>query len=473
MGFAMNVSTIQLLLFWAMPFFLVFRTWANIKGYDEAKKYITLAAGFFLIIGVYWSLRPMKDGLFASIIGAKWQPAAKMLSMFAVFPIVMIYSKLVDKFRRQTVFYILTIFYALTAFIFAWLFMHPTIGLSNTVESPGRLLGWVWYIWVESYGSLVVALFWGFLADITLPDVAKRVYPVVILFGQLGNFMGPFYTKDLAKQYFNGNNGPVVAILGCFILMITFIIWLFYRIVPADQMETHSKAKDAADKEEEGEPGFFEGLFLLLKTPYLLSIFFIISFYETIVTVFDFLFKINVAEAFPASADRVAVLGDYGAWTGLVAFYGVILGINNIQRRLGMTPALLLLPILVGVAIFVTKFNASIGALMWIMVFSKAANYSLNQPTLKQLYIPTSKDAKYKSQAWIEMFGSRGSKATGSGFNALREVFINMSGSAAGVSMFLSIFLVGGLSLVTVWVPVAIYASRMYNKAIKEDTIVC
>ena len=51
-----------------------------------------------------------------------------------------------------------------------------------------------------------------------------------------------------------------------------------------------------------------------------------------------------------------------------------------------------------------------LGAALVIMVLSKAVNYALNKPVLKQLYIPTTKETKYKAQAWIEMFGSSGSK---------------------------------------------------------------
>ena len=51
------------------------------------------------------------------------------------------------------------------------------------------------------------------------------------------------------------------------------------------------------------------------------------------------------------------------------------------------------------------------------MVGSKAVNYALNGPALKQLYIPTTPDVRFKAQAWIETFGSRSSKQDGSVFN--------------------------------------------------------
>jgi ATP:ADP antiporter, AAA family len=447
------------------------KMYGNFQSKDEVLKFVMLGIAFFLIIGTYWTLRPLKDGLFASIVGATWQPYAKVLSMLAVFPIVMFYSKLVDWFRRDQVFYILSVFYAITAFIFALCFLNSNIGLANTIESPDRILGWAWYIWVESFGSLIVALFWAYTADITDPQSAKRGYPLIVMLGQLGNIVGPLILTNLGKTAFHGHNGPVVAITGVLILAVGFMIWLFAKVVPASQRQTY-KTKDSAVVDHD-KAGFFEGLKLLVKTPYLLSIFFIITIYEIIVTVFDFLFKIEVATQFTSSADRVEMLGQYAWLTGLVAFLCVLLGINNIQRKLGMTISLLMLPLLVAFALVSTKFFGGLYLFLAIMVFAKAVNYALNQPTLKQLYIPTSEDAKYKSQAWIEMFGSRASKGGGSGFNMLRDVFIKKTGLVAGVAAFMNIFFFGGLSLIILWVPIAMYAAKKYNYAVDNDKQVC
>lgn len=443
------------------------KMYGNFESRDEVKKFVVLGLAFFLIIGTYWSLRPLKDALFASIVGIKWQPMAKILSMFAVFPIVMGYSKLVDKFKKNTVFYILVSFYSITAFAFAYFFMHPEIGLANAVESPTRILGWLWYIWVESFGSLIVALFWAYAQDITAPESAKRGFPLIAMLGQLGNIVGPLALDNLPKST-PAALGHLVIITGVMTALIGFVIWLFTRVVPASQRHIYT----AGNEKPHIDPGFFEGLKLLLKTPYLLSIFGIITIYETIVTTFDFLFKTNVTETYLDAVARTSVLLQYAYWVGIVAFLCVLFGINNIQRRLGMKISLLVLPVLVAIAVLSTKFVGGISLFFWIMVISKAVNYALNQPTLKQLYIPTSEDAKFKSQAWIEMFGSRFSKAASSSFNNVRKSLVAASG-ATGSAMFMTIFTLGSFGLLALWVPVAIYAANTYNRAIKHNEEIC
>jgi AAA family ATP:ADP antiporter len=166
-------------------------------------------------------------------------------------------------------------------------------------------------------------------------------------------------------------------------------------------------------------------------------------------------------------------LANYAVATGVVAFLCVLLGINSIQRRLGMTTSLVLLPVLVAGAVVLLKFNPYLSIAFWIMVTAKAINYALNQPTLKQVYIPTTKDTKYKAAAWLEMFGSRGAKAGGSGINALQGVFKGKYGSAAGVSLFLTVSSGISLSLIVVWLFAAVFVAKKYNRAIERNEVVC
>ena len=146
---------------------------------EELKKFLLLGLIFGLIIGLYWTLRPMKDALFQDIVGGEYQPYAKMLSLLVVFPLVMAYSKLVDKLPRHILFYALGISYGLVTLAFAAFMFNPEIGLANMKADPARILGWAWYVFVESFGSLFVALFWAFATDITTAESGKKGFSVV------------------------------------------------------------------------------------------------------------------------------------------------------------------------------------------------------------------------------------------------------------------------------------------------------
>jgi len=444
--------------------------WGKFESRDEVKKFGLLALIFGLIIGVYWGLRPMKDSIFGAIVGLEqWQPVAKWLSLVIVAPLVILYGKLIDRYPRQQVFYVLTAIYGIAALGFAFAFMHPTIGLPNQVADPSRLIGWAWYVYVESFGSLIVALFWAFTTDITDAESAKRGFPFIALFGQMGNIFGPYFLR--ATRYGFSNSAPIVAIIAGLIFLTGILLWVFTKVIPKSQLVGYQAQHH---EEKHTEPGLLEGLRLLVSQGYLMGIFLIISIYEVIVTVFDYNFKVMAKAVYPLEAQNAAYLADYAVWTGLVATGCILLGINNIQRILGMRASLILLPILVAVAVVMMWLNpTAIEVAFCIMVFSKAVNYALNQPTLKQLYIPTTKDTKYKAQAWIEMFGSRGSKAAGSGINMFRKVLVGNMGSAAGSAAFITMTTLASGSLIIAWLFVAVFVAKTYTHAIKNKQVVC
>ncbi len=436
--------------------------WGKFESKDELKKFGFLAITFFLIIGVYWTMRPIKDSLFFAIIGGEYLWRAKIISLLVISPLVILYGKLIDTFERHKVFYALISIYTLITLGFMWAFMHPEIGLANMTKDPARLIGWAWYVFVESFGSLIVALFWAFTTDTTKTDSAKRGFPIIALFGQLGNILGPAFIT--AKFLGFASSAPIVGICAGLMALTGGVFWIFMRVTPKEQLTGYEAAVKAGEKAE--EPGFLDGLKLLFSESYLFGMFLLISVYEIIITIFDYHFKQGVYAAFPAEVDAAAYLGSYGSYVGIVATLCVLLGINNIQRVLGMTASLILLPILVSGAVFaIYTYPSAINVAFWIMVFSKAVNYALNQPTMKQLYIPTTPETKYKAQAWLEMFGSRGSKAGGSLINSLRNVL--------GVNLFISIFAFASVGCIGFWIFIALYVAKTYNQAIKENKVVC
>ncbi|HEX2978166.1 MAG TPA: Npt1/Npt2 family nucleotide transporter [Candidatus Babeliales bacterium] len=462
------------------------RWWWGDFQEGELKKFGLLSLIFGLVIGVYWFLRPLKDSIFQAVVGVDYIPRAKMLSLVVVFPLVLIYSKLVDMFPRQQMFYALCTIYGVLAIVFAFLMNHSTVGLSAGAR-PDNLWGWAWYVYVESFGSLIVALFWAFTADTTQPDSAERGYPVVAFGGQLGNIFGPLALYFIMHNFAHFEMTPEGelpvgaaahsalihsgAVAGAAIVMglIMLLVKIFMTSIPKEQLVGyHGKG----EKKHDSEPGFFEGLRLIFSSGYLLAIFAIISFYEVIVTVLDFNFKTLATAQFPVQHELTKYLAAYGSWVGVVSMLSIALGINKIQRVLGLGASLALLPILVAVAVLTFKAYPIVSVLFWIMVFSKAVNYALNQPSMKQLYIPTTKDAKYKSQAFIEMYGSRGSKALGSSVNLWRKTFIEKYGAIAGLDQFIMMCTFASLGIIAFWIPITIYLGRTFKKAVDAKSVV-
>lgn len=434
----------------------------------ELRKFFILGLVLFLILGVYWTLRPIKDGVFMSIVGKDCLPMAKLLSLFLIVPLVLVYGKLIDRYPRHRVFYGLLSGYGLLALLFSWGLGHPVYGIANSVTDSWRLIGWAQYVWIESFGSLIVALFWAITTDSTMPESAKRGFPLLALGAQLGNICGPLFLR--AERFGFSNSAPIVGILGLLMFATAILFWYLMKTTPKELMVGYK----GESKHNKTETGFFEGLWLLLSHWYLIGMFLITSIYGVIITIFDNHFKQSVGELFSSELLRTQYLNDYAVWTGIVSTTCVLLGINSIQRRFGITASLILTPLLVALAVVVIKANPlAIDVAFWVMVLSKGVNYALNAPTLKQLYIPTSKDTRYKSQAWIDMFGSRGAKGGSSAINQYRGLFIKQYGLVDGLNYFWTMALVLSFGLIGVWLFFALYVAKTYNKTMEQKQIVC
>lgn len=74
------------------------------------------------------------------------------------------------------------------------------------------------------------------------------------------------------------------------------------------------------------------------------------------------------------------------------------------------------------------------------------------------MYIPTSKDVKCKAKSWIDVQGSRSSKALGAGIVALSPLIA-----------FSSII---SLGIIGLWVPIALFVGRTNNKLVEENRII-
>ncbi len=444
---------------------------------EEFKKFLRLGLIFALIIGIYWTLRPLKDAIFIQLVDKYQLPLAKTVSVFCLLPLVMFYTKLLEITSREKMLLYMPAFYGFAVLFFA--------GIMFVVQAPSdqiamraplyfyvtKILGYMWYVFVESFGSLLVALFWAFAADTTIPKSAKRGFPLVVAIGQIGGIVFPVSVGGLPHRLGLATDTLSMLCLGFMILLIIPMVKYFLRATP-DELLTSFHGVNEEEEESKQEPGFLEGLKLLLKHNYLLGIFTATFIYEVVVTVFDFNFKIAAGNEYSGVA-LTNYLSVYGSSVNIVSLCCLLLGISNVTRYLGVGVALAAMPVIVGAALVGFLTIDTLNFLFILMVGSKAINYALNGPALKQLYIPTTPDVRFKALAWIETFGSRTSKQTGSMFNMLLAPLTAAYGAVGGRAWYLSMSGALGFPLLAVWFAVAIYLGRKFNRAVKDKEVIC
>ena len=182
------------------------------------------------------------------------------------------------------------------------------------------------------------------------------------------------------------------------------IITFYSRVMPEEQAQKSSTSTD-----KKGGTGFGEGLRLLMTRPYLMGVFAIATLYEFIGTILDFQKGMLISSNYPSKLDGGAAFawfkGLEGSAIGVVSLLFAMFGTSFFMRRFGLKFSLISFPAIIGLTVITVFTMYAIGAnsyqLMWVffgaVVLIKGLNYALNNPSKEVLYIPTSKDVKYKN----------------------------------------------------------------------------
>jgi len=422
--------------------------WGDLTS-EELKKFSMLSLTFLFIIGTYWLMRPLKDALFMKIVGKLYIPYAKMASLLFVVPLILVYSKLVDLVAKHKLFYVICTFYSGLFLVISYFLAHPTIGLANTTPDKSRLLGWVIYLGIESFGSLVVTLFWSFVASTTNAAAAKRGYGLIIAGAQIGSITGP--TIATYAEYLGM---PMLAkVVAAGIFMVPLLILLFVTVHPSAAVEKASEKKAT---------GPIEGLRLLLSNKYLLGILGVATLYEIIGTILDYQMKFIADETYQSAEKVTQFLGYFGQSANVLSLVFALVGTSFFIRRFGLTTCLVLFPLTIGAVVLYVFFSPSLWAFFGAMVAIKGLSYALNNPCKEIMYIPTSKDVKFKAKSWIDVFGGRSAKAAGSGINAFFPAMTELLFYGSLIS----------LGVVGVWVLIALYVGKTNERLTQENTII-
>jgi AAA family ATP:ADP antiporter len=431
--------------------------WGDISK-EELKRFAFLGATLFLIVGPYWILRLVKETILEGTVSYDMQPWAKMLSVIVLLVPMFAYQKLINIFKRHTLLYIIGGIYAMAFLCIAWFVADPTIGIANTVRSPWRLLGWITYWVIESFGSICPSLFWSFVVSITASESAKRGFPMVYAIAQLGPVLGCLLVANVQKV---GGVVPLVVIAACCIALVPLMIKIFVtKFAPTtiSMVEAHDEKKPTT--------GIFEGLRLIATKPYLLGILGVSTLYEIVGVIIEFQMKKTAIMTSSSLVGFTEFTGVYGVMVGILTFVFALTGTSFLLRTLGLATCLLLFPIVIGCTVTVSLLMPTLFFLTISAVLLKGLSYALNNPSKEVLYIPTSKDVKFKAKSWIEGMGSRSAKTTGAAVNAtIRAATNSFQQLMAGGSLV-------ALGIVGLWFSAAVFTGRSFNKLQQDNTIV-
>jgi len=228
---------------------------------EEFKKFLRMGAVFSLIIGSYWTIRVLKNALFCTLVDAAQLPYAKTASILFLIPLLMLYTKLFDIYKREKVFYMVSGVYGVLSVVFAVIiaFTQSSCAVAGQPQSWLQwIVGYAFYLFVESYGSLLPALFWAIASDTTSPDSAKKGYSLVVAIGQFGGIFLPYFVSGLPHWLGLQTSALSIFIAAGTIGLSILLFKNFFKNTPQELLVSYH-GKNEKEEEKEQEPGFFEG----------------------------------------------------------------------------------------------------------------------------------------------------------------------------------------------------------------------
>lgn len=448
---------------------------------EERLKVLFLSISFFLVIGSYTLAHDLKDALFVHIVGKSYVPIARILTLFFLIPGIFIFSKLVDSMKKHQLVYCYMLAYGIGGLIITYFIGHPTIGLPNTDASKYRIFGWLIYFFCEGYPPFISSLFWAFTNSITSPKAAASNYSIIIACSKIGGILVSGFaiwllTRDASHHLmFNDvTNHQILFGLAAFLLLLV-PIFIYFTMTKVSARNLHGyEATYQVDQEEEKETkeekqpkalgGIFSGLTLLTRYPYILGIFGMIFFWEVVNAIVAFE-RLGVGQAVTSNiSDYTRFMFSAIIEFHLIGLFIIIFGTKFIIKRFGEKTSLMLVPIITGLLLLYYFWSRTAGAIIQVFVILRALNYAFANPLRETLYIPTSKDMRFKSKSWIDTFGAKLAKSTGSTYNIIIQIIpLTLVNAVNGI--FFTI-------LISLWTAAAYFLGKRYEKAVENNEVI-
>ncbi len=438
-------------------------------------KVFYLSLTFLLMSACLVIWRPLKMAVFSKMVGAYLVPDAKLFSLLFVIPLILIYSKLVDWLRRHHLLYCFTIFHAVGGVIFAYFLAHPVYGISNTEVSSSRLLGWFFYFFMESFDAFFSTTFWSFADSVNNPKDAKNYYGFFVSGSKIGGIVSAAMLYLVLSHTTHSEQLlllPKALMLGSFMLLgAAYSIYKLVTTVSDDYMHGYEAAYKLEKHKTREKNGFLsslrgalDGLVIMIQKPYVLGIFSLVVFYDVMIVIFDWWVALQADASIATVGGMTQYYAFYYFLMNLIGLIISFFGTTPLLRLIGIRLSLFIFPLICLVLLITTYLFPTTHMFFAVLVILRSFNYALNHPTREVLYIPTTKDIKFKAKTWTDAFGSRIAKSFGSIFNS------TLKGAAPSVALLSSLGL--SFTLTSLWLVVVYFLGKTLQNAIDNKQVI-
>ena len=415
----------------------------------EAPRLLLLALNVFLILVAYYVMKPVREVLILDQPGGaeikSYAYAAQALLMFAIVPV---YGALASRLPRRR------LINGVTAFFVACL---PVFYL---LAERGDPIGVVFFLWIGVFSLMVIAQFWAYANDIYTPEQGMRLFAIIAFGASSGAVAGSWVSGHLIDLI--GVNALLLAAAAVLVASLALFNLIDLAVDGSRRRQTPQQIIGA--EQAMGGSGAFT---LVLRSRYLLLMALVILLLNWVNSAGEYILSSIVKHAAEAevAAGRIGP-GDQGRFIGaffadyfqVVNIAGMVLQlflVSRIVKFLGVPAALCILPVVALVSYGTAALIPSLAIMRWVKTAENSFDYSLMNTVRHMLFLPTTREEKYKAKQAIDTFVVRSGDVLAAG-----TVYLGTQVFTLGVSQFALVNVV----LVLAWIGVSVLTGLEFRR---------
>lgn len=359
----------------------------------EGRSVAAFFAYALLMMISYYILKTIREPLLLTGSSAAIKSYAYGVTALLLLLIVPLYALAFRHTRKQQLTRYVTMFFLFNLALF---YLAGRAGLD---------VGFAYYVWVSVFGLMITAQFWAFAADSYSVESGQRLFPLIMIGATLGGLLAPWLS------------GALYPVAGPWLLLLAAAGLLGLTLPLVGRARAAVPAGSAGFGEQDGEPdsgGVLGGLSLVLGDRYLLLLALMIMLLNWVNTTGEYILAelvVRHADAQVASgadlvkADFVAAF--YGNYFFIVNVFTVLVQaflVARIFRRIGVGPALLILPLITLAGYGLVAFIPVFSLIRVVKTLENSTDYSLMNTARHALFLPLSPAQKYEGKTTIDTF---------------------------------------------------------------------
>jgi AAA family ATP:ADP antiporter len=414
----------------------------------EGRRALLMLLNVFLILVAYYIIKTVREPLilgtevpaFLQALGIEgpaeiktYASAGQALVLMAFVPA---YSWLSSRVSRMKLIVSVTLFFVANILIFA-----------TAVHADLAFVGVFFYIWVGFFSLSIIAQFWSYGNDIYTKEAGNRLFPIIGIGATAGSPVGAW----IAERLFEAHTSPhLMLYLAAALLSFTLVIYLAVN-------RGTGRPANAGDVPVVEEPlGKANAFWLVFTNRYILLIAVLLIVLNVVNTVGEYILSnlVVTRAAELAALDSAFDAGDYiGAFYGRYFFWINVIAVllqafvaSRLVKRFGLAGVLFALPVIALGAYGFVALGATLAIVRWAKTAENSTDYSLMNTAKQLLWLPTTREEKYKAKQAVDSFFVR--------LGDLVAAFVVFAGTA-WLALDASAFALVNIGFVAIWLVLA------------------